>query len=151
MPLTRPDVISDCVSLSDKLTRPDRPFVPKDGAIDAALATVIDELAPDKECVGIAGSEHDGFAWADKLGGAASSPGCVVPLEKFVTGSIAVPREIPVRNWPTPYVSITGSYVVQSLNSSSLPPGVVRQVEATAACGYLPASPPYRSGFIGRK
>ena len=48
MPLTSPAVISDCVSLSDKLTRLDFALVPEECAVDAGLSTVVDEFSPNK-------------------------------------------------------------------------------------------------------
>ena len=83
MPFTRPDVISDSVSLSDKLARPVRGFIPKDGAIDTRLATVIDELAPNKHGVCVLRSEDNAFAGADEL---ASFP----PVLVFVTGVVSL-------------------------------------------------------------
>jgi hypothetical protein len=62
MPLTNPDVISDSVSLSDKLTRRDRPFVAEEGAVDALLPAVVDEFPPNKGSVWRIGSEADFIA-----------------------------------------------------------------------------------------
>jgi hypothetical protein len=44
-----------------------RGFIPKDGAIDAVLAAVVDEFSPDEHGVGITGAQHNAFAGADKL------------------------------------------------------------------------------------
>ena len=60
-------MISDCVSLSDKLRREDASLVSKDGTVDALLSAVVDELAPDEKSVGISGSQYDCFAGADEL------------------------------------------------------------------------------------
>jgi hypothetical protein len=59
MPLTRPDVISDSVSLSDKLTRLVRTLIAEEGAVDAMLSAGVDELAPNKGSSGIGRTEHD--------------------------------------------------------------------------------------------
>lgn len=67
MPLTRPDVISDRVSLSDKLTRKVRTLVPEDGAIDALLSAVINEPSPSENRICSLGAEHDFFTGSDKL------------------------------------------------------------------------------------
>jgi hypothetical protein len=66
MPQTRPDVISDRVSLSDKERREVRPFVAEDGAVDALLTAVIDEPAPHKNSVCVSGSKCDDLAGTDE-------------------------------------------------------------------------------------
>ena len=60
-------MISDCVSLSDKLTRRMRAFVPEHGAVDALLSAVINEPAPDKKSVRSHGSENDALSGANEL------------------------------------------------------------------------------------
>ncbi|WP_331373833.1 hypothetical protein [Sinorhizobium chiapasense] len=59
MPLTRPAVISDCVSLSDKVGREVRAFVAKDSTVDALLPAGIDEFSPDEQGVAISCSENN--------------------------------------------------------------------------------------------
>jgi hypothetical protein len=66
MPQTRPAVISDRVSLSDKERREDRPFVAEDGAVDARLTAVVDEPAPYENSVCVSGSKGDDFARTDE-------------------------------------------------------------------------------------
>jgi hypothetical protein len=63
MPFTRPDEISDCVSLSDKLGREDRTLVAEHGAVDSLLAAGVDEFSPNKERVCISCAEDDLFSW----------------------------------------------------------------------------------------
>ena len=57
MPLTRPEEISDCIRLANKLGREMGAFVAEDGAVDAVLAAGIDEFAPNEKSVGISGSQ----------------------------------------------------------------------------------------------
>lgn len=61
MPFTRPAVISDCVSLLDKVGREERPFVPKNGALDAFLLGdgVVNVFTPDEDGIGQRGSQED--------------------------------------------------------------------------------------------
>lgn len=100
MPLTRPDVISDCVSLSDKLGRSRGALVPEYRAVDALLTAGIDELSPNKKRVCSIGSEDNFLARASKQN---SSPAVsvsicgVVPLVEFEAGHVAVFGEIPER------------------------------------------------------
>lgn len=100
MPLTSPDVISDCVSLSDKLGRAVRTFVPEYRAVDAFLAAGVDELPPDKESVGISSSQDDLLSRAGKqvsLPAVAVSVAGVMTLVEFEAGDITVFRQIPER------------------------------------------------------
>jgi hypothetical protein len=62
VPFTRPDEISNGVSLSDKLTGEMGTLVPEDRAADSALPTSVFESSPDKERVGFPGAEHDLFS-----------------------------------------------------------------------------------------
>ena len=93
MPLTRPDVISDRIRLTNKFGRPDRSLVTKDGAVDASLPTSVDELSPNKHGVSISGPEHDLFTWADEQ---ISFPAIlvlvagVVPFVECETGDISI-------------------------------------------------------------
>ncbi len=83
MPFTRPAVISDCVSLSDKDGGRDRTFVAEGGAIDALLSAVVNELPPDKESVGASCAENKFLAGADELVSLPAvlvSIGAVMPL-----------------------------------------------------------------------
>ena len=74
MPFTRPAVISDGVSLSDKLRGRDRSFVSEDGAFDSGLLgdCIIDIFSPNKEGVSSRCSQDDVEARADKLKSGAS-------------------------------------------------------------------------------
>jgi hypothetical protein len=98
MPFTRPAEISDCVSLADKLGRAIRAFIPEGRTVDASLAAIVDELAPNKESVSVSGSENDVLAGSDELRDlplpAPSLVGVVLPVE-CETGSITVLRQIP--------------------------------------------------------
>lgn len=67
MPLTRPDEISNGISLSDKLAAFVEALVDEDGAVNSVLSTVIDEFSPDEHGVTFEGSEDDVFARADEL------------------------------------------------------------------------------------
>jgi hypothetical protein len=69
MPQTRPDVISDGVSLSDKDRREVRAFVSEEGAVDAFLGRhgIVDEVSPDENSVTAGCSKDDGFTGADEL------------------------------------------------------------------------------------
>jgi hypothetical protein len=102
MPLTRPAVISDRVSLSDKLGRKERTFVPEDSAFDSFLLWqgVVDIVSPNKEGVSSQGSQDNVVSWPDKLISLSSisvSLLCrVVPLVKFKAGFVAVLCEPPV-------------------------------------------------------
>ena len=105
VPRTRPCEISNGVSLSDKLGRKDRAFVPKRGAVDSLLTAGVDEAPPDKESVGIEGSQDDLFAGAAEERAHATVTvliGAVVPLVEFKTGWVAVFREIPVWHITSP-------------------------------------------------
>jgi hypothetical protein len=66
MPFTRPDCISNGVSLSDKLTTLVGAFVSEDGAVNSNLTRVILELSPNKKGVSLPCSEDDLFTWATK-------------------------------------------------------------------------------------
>jgi hypothetical protein len=86
-------VISDFVSLSDKLAALMLRLVAEDGAIDPRLARVVDELTPDEESIGVPCAEHEFVAWPDELPGrAAASPrgAGVVPVEQLAGAVIAV-------------------------------------------------------------
>ncbi len=65
-------MISDRVSLSDKLRREIGPFISEDGAVDAVLSAVVDKIAPDEKGVGCVCSEHDGLARPDELASAST-------------------------------------------------------------------------------
>ena len=100
MPAIRPDVISDCISLSDKGRGSVLGLISKHGAVDAVLSAVVDELAPDEQSVSIASSKSDDLAGADELASLASIciPPCrVVPFVQVETGAIPVFRQIPER------------------------------------------------------
>jgi hypothetical protein len=105
MPFTRPRAISNGVSLSDKVATAVSPwrFVSEDGAVDANLAAIVDELSPNKHGVSVPGSEHDVLAGADKL--AALSPvlvviAAVMPLIEFEARPVAVLGDVPIRQPP---------------------------------------------------
>jgi hypothetical protein len=69
VPQTRPCEISNGISLSDKLTRPARAFVPEQAALDPGLGRdgLVEMLSPNKDGIPNTGSEDDVFAWADEL------------------------------------------------------------------------------------
>jgi hypothetical protein len=69
MPLTRPAVISDGVSLSDKLGREERTFVSKDGALDPVLLRdgVVDVVSPNKEGISSRCAQDDAVAGTNEL------------------------------------------------------------------------------------
>lgn len=93
-------MISDCISLSDKLARPVPTFVSEDGAVDAGLSAVVDELSPNKHGVSVTGSEDDFFARTRKdfLPSAICIPTArVVPLVEFEAGGVAILSQIPNR------------------------------------------------------
>jgi hypothetical protein len=76
-------MISDCVSLSDKLRRPVWAFIAEDGTVDAPLAAGIDEFAPDKEGIGVPSSQNNLRAWSgeeDALSAVSVSVARVVAL-----------------------------------------------------------------------
>jgi hypothetical protein len=88
MPFTRPAEISDGVSLSDKVGRAEAAFVSEDGAVDALLAGIINELSPNKHGISVSGSEHDMLAGSDKLAALSSVSiiiAAVMPLVEFKT------------------------------------------------------------------
>jgi hypothetical protein len=62
-------VISDGVSLSDKLGREMRAFVSEQAAFDAFLLRdgIVDVVSPNKDGVPFVGPEHNGFTGANKL------------------------------------------------------------------------------------
>lgn len=60
-------MISDCVSLSDKLGRKMRTLISEDRAVDAILTAVVDELAPDEKSVCVSCSKDDAFSGSDEL------------------------------------------------------------------------------------
>ena len=70
MPITRPAVISDRVSLADKLTGFVWPLVPEDGALNTDLSRVADVLSPDEHGVAGTSAENDVPSWPNKLRGA---------------------------------------------------------------------------------
>lgn len=67
MPLTRPDEISNGISLSDKLAAFMVALVDEDRAIDSGLSAIVDELSPNENGITFEGSEDDAFAGADEL------------------------------------------------------------------------------------
>ena len=100
MPFTRPREISDRISLSDKLGREEVTFVSEDGAVDSVLPAVIDELAPNKERVSVAGSKDDVLTGPDELGLSTPIFVCAPGIVSFIerkAGRIAVLRQIPER------------------------------------------------------
>jgi hypothetical protein len=101
MPATRPDEISDCVSLSDKLTALDRGLVPEEGAVDPFLAAGVDELPPHEACVGMFGSKDDLFAWTSEAIAHTSVPVLEAGVVAFVECEavrIAIFRQPPIRS-----------------------------------------------------
>lgn len=67
MPFTRPAVISDCVSLSDKVTAFEFAFVSEYGTVDALLSAVINELSPNEKGVSRKSSEDDSLTGTGEL------------------------------------------------------------------------------------
>lgn len=67
MPFTRPDEISNGISLSDKLAAFVEAFVDEDGAVNSGLSAVVDELSPNEHGITFEGSEDDVFAGTDEL------------------------------------------------------------------------------------
>lgn len=105
MPLTRPDVKSDGVSLSHKLRGLDACFVPENSAINSRLSAVVNKSSPNKKSVGLSCSESDDFAGADELRSLAPVPiaiGAVVPLVHGKARFISVFREIPMEQCSSP-------------------------------------------------
>lgn len=101
MPATRPDEISNGVSLSDKLRRLDRTGVAEQGALDAALGRlgVILVFSPDPNSVACIGSQDDVCAGADKLGEPLSNwplPAAVMLEVQTEAGLVAVLCDVPV-------------------------------------------------------
>jgi hypothetical protein len=97
MPFTRPAVISDCVSLSDKVGRAERPFVPKNGAFDSVLLgdCVINVFSPDEDGVGHSRSQEDDLPGPNALAAdpsVAISICAVVSLIEFQTRFVAIAR-----------------------------------------------------------
>jgi hypothetical protein len=110
MPATRPDRISDSVSLSDKLRREKRPLVTEEGAVDSGLVRSGNKAAPYKSGVSVLGSEDDLFARPSEQ--AAHPPISVlirgvVPLIQCQDGSVAVFSDPPVSNSGHPRRSVT--------------------------------------------
>jgi hypothetical protein len=105
MPATRPEAISDLIRLAYEARAAVRSLIPKDGAVDSALAAVVDEFAPDPHSVSALGSQDDLFTGSDELGAltpVSISMGAVVPLVHGEAVFIAVLREPPQRfiQWP---------------------------------------------------
>jgi hypothetical protein len=86
VPFTRPRAISNGVSLSDKVGRSEAAFVSEDGAVDALLAGIVDELSPNEHGVSIPGSEHNVLSGADELASLSTVSiiiATVMPLVEF--------------------------------------------------------------------
>lgn len=84
MPFTRPDEISDCVSLSDKLGREDRTLVAEHGAVDSLLAAGVDEFSPNKERVGISCAKDNLLAGAGEEVSLAAVTVAVAGIMSFI-------------------------------------------------------------------
>jgi hypothetical protein len=67
MPAIRPEDISNRIRLTYEFRAAMRAFIPEDSTVDSVLAAVIDEVSPHKHGIGAISSQHDLFAWADKL------------------------------------------------------------------------------------
>lgn len=99
-------MISDGVSLSDKLRGRDRGFVPEHGAFNARLGWdgVVDIFSPNKESVSSRGPQDDVESGADKLkSGASISIGLfsgVMSRVEFQARLVSVLCEIPIRHRP---------------------------------------------------
>ena len=92
MPAIRPDEISDCVSLSDKLRTADVGLVSKDGAIDSCLSAVVDEPSPHEHGIGSLSTQHNLFAGADELGNTSTCSRAVVSREQLKAVRVAIFR-----------------------------------------------------------
>lgn len=92
-------MISDCVSLSDKLGRSERAFVAEQRALNARLSIgAVLGKSPNKDSVSVVGSQNDVLSWPDKLSLLwVSVVAGVVPSIECETGDIAVFRQIPMR------------------------------------------------------
>lgn len=102
MPLTRPAEISNGVSLSDKLTRQDRPFVSEQATLDAFLPWdgFVEMLSPNKDGIAGIGAQDDVLTWADALTLPFSSwalLAAVVAQIEREAGPVAVFGDVPVR------------------------------------------------------
>lgn len=92
-------MISDCVSLSDKLGRPRGAFVTKNGAVNALLPTGVDELSPDEHGVTVSSPENDfcsGSGEQDALPAVPIAVGGIVPFVECKAAGIAIFRQIPM-------------------------------------------------------
>lgn len=67
MPLTRPDEISNGISLSDKVAAFVEALVDEDCTVNSGLSAVVNELSPDEHGIALDGSEDDVFAGTDEL------------------------------------------------------------------------------------
>ena len=67
MPFTRPDEISNGISLSDKLAAFVEALIDEDCAVDSGLSTIINELSPNEHGIAFNSSEDDVFAGTDEL------------------------------------------------------------------------------------
>lgn len=67
MPAIRPEDISNLIRLTYELRALMARLIPEDGTVDAGLAAVVDEDAPNEEGIGALGSEHNLFPWSDEL------------------------------------------------------------------------------------
>lgn len=92
-------MISDAVSLSDKLGREERALVPKEGTFDARLpVAAVFRSAPDKGSIACNGSQNDLVARAnDEVRGALGFAAAVVAAVEVADAEIAVFREPPTR------------------------------------------------------
>jgi hypothetical protein len=93
MPLARPAVISDSVSLSDKEGREVRAFIAENCAVNSLFSAVINEIPPNKHGVTASCSKDDFLSGANKQ--SAFSPvfimvGGVMPLIELEEGSVPV-------------------------------------------------------------
>jgi hypothetical protein len=59
-------------------------LVPEDGAVDADLSAVIDELSPNKEGVSVSGSERDRLPRPDELRTLAAIPIPITGVVPFI-------------------------------------------------------------------
>jgi len=77
-----------------------RGFVAKDGAIDALLSAVVDELAPDEHGIAISGPENNVLSRANELAPLSTVlvvVGAVMSLIEFKATFVAVLRDVPKR------------------------------------------------------
>lgn len=67
MPATRPEDISNLIRLLNEARGSVGAFVAEDGAVDAFLPAVVDEVSPNEEGIGWLGAQDNLLSGADEL------------------------------------------------------------------------------------